>query len=205
MIIPSQKSAEALAELGREGGRWAEGLARREALDPATRPLPPYNCPTGTCATDKPCEEVKPGDTIAPDSREHVERNACNRCPATNPTPVTEVQSRMWPLPDKEVVVRYEDSEGNHWLPDSMFSAPRFHGDAGLGARDAPNMTYRVALSLSGGRGWQCRYFGGVLDDTSLDLGTFDYADGGTSMHMSMDVSPHNANPNYAPNLTETF
>lgn len=111
----------------------------------------------------------------------------------------------MWPLPDGEKISHYEDSEGNHWLADSAFTAPRFHGDAGLGAREAAFMTFRIGMSRSGGRGFRCRYYDGVLDDASLDLGTFDYADGGTSMHMSMDVSPHNTNPNYAPGLTETY
>jgi len=198
MMFHTPETAEALASLTRPYGR-------REALDPATRPLPSYDCPTGTCRTDKVCEEVVDGDTIDPSSREHVERNACNRCPASNPTPVMQVVDRFWPLPDSEEVSHYEDHEGNQWLPDSIFTAPHFHGDAGFGARDAPNMTYRIHISAAGGRGYQCRYYGGALDDTSLDLGTFDYADGGTLMHKRMDVNPHGSNPNYAPNLTVTY
>ncbi len=205
MIFPSQRQSELYGEVGREIARYGEGAARREALDPATRPLPAYDCPTGTCATDKVCEEVKDGDTIAPDSREHVERNACNRCPGTNPDPVMHTVERLFGLTEREELSHYEDAEGNHWQHDNWLTAPRYHGDAGIGARDAQNMTFRVVLAAGGGRGWQCRYYGGALDDTSLDLGTFDYADGGTSMHMSMDVTPHNGNPNYAPNMTETF
>ncbi len=205
MVYLSPESAEALGALGEEIGRWGGAALRRSPLDPATRPLPPYDCPTGNCRNDKPCQEVKEGDAIDPFSREHVERNACNRCPTTNPEPVTHTVARLFGLTESEEISHYEDAEGNQWQPDNWFTAPRYHGDAGIGARDPSNMTYRVVMAATGGRGWQCRYHGGQLDDRSLDLGTFDYAEGGTSMHMRMDVSPHNANPLYAPNLTETF
>lgn len=201
--------------------RKVEPFVRSEALDPATRPLPPYNCPTGTCRTDKICTEVSVGDPIDPMGREHIERNACNRCPSTNPTPVVRIgRTGHAGSVTYEEITHYTDSEGNSWAPDSGLTAPVFHGDAGLGNRTAGNQTYRLTASASGGRGWQCRYYGGAVDDTSLDLGTYDYAPApgkaravGNRItfglvgddHNDMDVKPHNANPNYAPNLTEKF
>lgn len=178
------------------------------------------NCPTGTCRTDKVCEEVEIGDPIDPQSREHVERNACNRCPSTNPTFQRIETYNLGPNFPPRIDQFYGDSEGNRWQADSKFTAPDFHGDAGLGNRTEENMTYRLERSVSGGRGWQCRYYGGALDDTSLDLGTYDYAPSPgmaraagnyfapswvSNDHNDMDVVPHNANPNYAPNLTEKF
>jgi hypothetical protein len=197
-----------------------EPFRRTEPLDPASRPLPPYDCPTGECASDKVCTEVQLGDTIDPFGLEHVERNACNRCPTSNPEPVTRVIPEGWVRGEREEITHYMDSQGNRWQPDSWFTAPQFHGDPGIGHRTPGNQTYRLEFALGGGRGWQCRYVGGVLDDTSLDLGTYDYAPapsklravgnrmtGGMveDLHNDMDVSPHFANPNYAPGLTETY
>ncbi|MCK0122432.1 hypothetical protein MWU61_17890 [Loktanella sp. F6476L] len=199
--------------------RKVEPFVRSEALDPATRPLPPYNCPTGTCRTDKICTKVSIGDTIDPYGREHIERNACNRCPSSNPIPVNRIIPKHGRTPQRTEISHYVDGQGNTWAPDSGLTAPVFHGDAGLGNRNAENQTYRL-LQGHGGRGWQCRYYGGAVDDTSLDLGTYDYAPApGTARavgnrvtfglvgddHNDMDVKPHNSNPNYAPNLTEKF
>lgn len=217
MLYPTPESAEAISEATQE---LIEPYTRTEPLDPATRPLPRYDCPTGTCAQDKVCSEVEIGDTIDPDGRAHIERNACNRCPSRNPTAMTRVIPPNWIRGERTEITHYEDSEGNQWQPDSSLTAPIFHGDAGLGNRTAGNQTYRLAVAASDGRGWQCRYYGGRLDDTSLDLGTYDYAPAPSAMraignrvtfgwvddeHNAMDVQPHNANPNYAPNLTETF
>lgn len=200
-------------------GERYDTLTRETALDPATRPLPAYDCPTGTCRTDKVCTEVSLGDAIEPFSREHVERNACNRCPSTNPTPVTRVISQFR-NEQNTIVAFYTDREGNAWQPDSQFTAPFFHGDAGLGNRIFTSMTFRLERAGNGGSGWQCRYFESALDDTSLDLGTYDYAPTPSvaralgnrisfeligNVHNDMDVKPHNGNPNYAPNLTEAF
>jgi hypothetical protein len=166
------------------------------------------------------CEEVSIGDTIDPFGREHIERNACNQCPTSNPTPVSRIVPRHGRNPERVEITHYIDSQGNMWDPDSGFTAPIFHGDAGLGNRTAGNQTYRLTSSSTGGRGWQCRYFGGAVDDASLDLGTYDYAPAPgvaraagnrvtfglvDDIHKDMDVSPHNDNPNYAPNLTETY
>lgn len=65
-------------------------------------------------------------------------------------------------------------------------------------------MTFRV-LPDGVARGWQCRYVKGTLDDTTEYMGTYDYASAGTSAHVSMDVTPHNANASYVPNLTEQY
>lgn len=204
----------------RPGTTTLEPYMRRTPLDPTTRPLPPYDCPTGTCAQDKICEDVSPGDPIDPNGREHVERNACNRCPSSNPAPMTRVIAQHGRNLAREEITHYEDDEGNQWQPDSWFTAPKFHGDPGIGARTPGNQTYRLIRAASDGRGWQCRYVAGVLDDTSLDLGTYDYASAPTPIravgnritfgsvddtHNDMDVTPHFSNPNYAPNMTERF
>ncbi|MEL7090400.1 MAG: hypothetical protein AAFN94_01580 [Pseudomonadota bacterium] len=213
----SPEAAKAIADATAEA---IEPFVRTEPLDPATRALPAYNCPTGTCGQDKVCEDINVGDHIDPFGRAHIERNACNRCPSTNPTPMTRVIPPGWIRGERQEITHYEDSEGNFWQPDSSLTAPIFHGDAGLGNRTADNQTYRLERAMSGGRGWQCRYVGGQLDDTSVDLGTYDYAaapsvaravgnfvTGGyvENAHDAMDVQPHKANPNYAPGLTETF
>ncbi|MFV0408294.1 MAG: hypothetical protein ACK5LJ_00910 [Paracoccus sp. (in: a-proteobacteria)] len=179
-----------------------------------------YNCPTGECRRDRVCAEVRPGDNIAPYSREHIERNACNRCPRTPPQPVyVEKLAPRGYGPTSELAY-YMDSEGNQWAPDSWFTASvlDFHGDPLL--RDTDNQTYRVIWTMSGEMGWQCRYESGKLDDSSRYMGTYDYgptphvlrAIGNKAsfgyienIHNDMDVVPHMQNGYYVPNLTEVY
>ncbi|MFM2391815.1 MAG: hypothetical protein RLZZ437_3370 [Pseudomonadota bacterium] len=191
-----------------------------QARNPADYPLPPgpaFDCPTGTC-DNKPCSSIARNQkyTIDPFLAPHINRNQCNRCPTNHPFELT-IERRML-LPN---VVVLTDAEGNIWNMDSAFTAPIFHGDPGLGRRDAGTATYRVAKTANDrAGGWQCRYYGGVLDDTSYDLGTYDYADAPgilravgrfaagsyvDNLHDDMDVAPHAANPAYAPGLTEKF
>jgi hypothetical protein len=188
--------------------------------DPALYPLPttPFDCPTGTC-DNRACSDLPRNvlNTVDPFGRPHVERNACNRCPTAPPFEVLVVDSIL-PFGDTTILT---DSEGNTWNMDSGATAPRFHGDPGLLRRDRDHATYRLAEPADGtSGGWQCRYWGGVLDDTSYDLGTYDYADAPgvmramgravagsyvDNLHDDMDVVPHFANPRYVPNLTQKF
>jgi hypothetical protein len=187
---------------------------------PADHPLPTaaFNCPTGTCDS-KACSDIPRNQAynIQPFSRPHVERNACNRCP-TSPPPLVEIKSRSWFQRPATALI---DVEGNLWGIDSSVTAPKFHGDPGWFRRDGNSATYRVQKAArANAGGWQCRYWEGALDDTSYDLGTYDYADApgvlralgratlGSSidnLHDDMDVVPHFANPRYAPNLTQKF
>jgi hypothetical protein len=164
-------------------------------------------CPTGKCASAAPdpdCRSVKVGDTIDPFSKLHTERNRCNRCPTTPPRPVYITKpGRLWG--ERRVLSHWTDSEGNTWAPDNAFTAWWFHDDPLPGTRDNNNMTFRVVKTASGGRGWQCRYVAGKLDDTTNAMGTYDYAPAGTGDHYAMDVSTHDANPNYVANLTQTY
>lgn len=167
-----------------------------------------FDCPTGTCGEEPICKQIKEGDDISSSSRAHLERNACNRCPSSNPTPV--YSTSIWydrhgnPRRSRRLT-GFTDSEGNSWEPDNAGTAWIFHDDPFPGFRTFENMTYRVVETTSGGRGWQCRYVDGVLDDTTSDMGTFDYAPAPSGEHWSMDVMPHFGNSNYTPNLTEQF
>ncbi|WP_299848125.1 hypothetical protein [uncultured Paracoccus sp.] len=183
----------------------------------------PYDCPTGRCGAteDPPCRSVKLGDKIDPNSRAHLERNACNRCPNTPPRPVYIEKLNMRTGMTFKVLDRWVDHEGNTWEPDNAATAWWFHDDPVPGFRDEKNMTFRVARVASGaGRGWQCRYVGGKLDDTTKYMGTYDYAPApsaaravgnmiapGTveNLHNAMDVAPHKVNGNYLPNLTQRY
>jgi hypothetical protein len=164
-------------------------------------------CPTGQCASaaaDPECRSIKLGDTINSSSKAHTERNRCNRCPTKPPRPVYITKpGRVWGT--RRVLSHWTDDEGNTWAPDNAFTAWWYHDDPLPGTRDNNNMTFRIARSASGGRGWQCRYSGGTLDDTTTAMGTYDYAPAGTGDHISMDVTPHGANPNYVGGLTEKF
>ncbi len=167
-----------------------------------------YNCPTGKCGkdTDPPCRSVKRGDTVAPNSRAHLERNACNRCPKKPPTPVYITKQNIRTGVEFKVLDRWVDHEGNTWEPDNAVTAWWYHDDPIPGFRDNGNMTFRVARVAAGGaRGWQCRYKNGALDDTSKYMGTYDYAPAGTTDHVSMDVSPHGKNSNYVGGLTQKY
>jgi len=184
-------------------------LLNEEPRNPADNPVPAYNCPTGTCGTDKVCAEIVEGDTIDPNGRAHIERNACNKCPSSPPVAIYIMEREYHNSLDYieyPVLDHYADSSGRVWSPDNSFTAPIFHGDAGLGNREPESMTFRLENGLSSDeRGWQCRYHHGVLDDTSTDMGTYDYAEAPSPNHTAMDVDPHLANPNYAPNLTEQY
>lgn len=170
------------------------------------------NCATRNC---KPCTMVKLGDIIDPNSKAHIERNACNRCPTVAPKAkyvtkrikVTGQSRRNYPSGYRvqKVFTHFEDSEGNIWDPDTALTAWWFHDDPFPGFRSNQNMTFRIFDSINGGRGWQCRYENGVLDDVTTAMGTYDFAEAGGKDHVNMDVSPHNANPNYKPNLTMQF
>ncbi len=186
-----------------------------------------FDCPEGTCGEDEPrCRDIELGDEIDPNSVAHLERNECNRCPASPPTPVT-VRKRRWVglllapggWEEYDEVVGYIDCEGNEWAPDNRFTSWHFHGDPNPLTTDFDRMnaTFRVVPSGSV-RGWQCRYVNGGLDDTSPDMGTYDYAPAGISEviegilpggerneHDDMDVQPHNANGNYVPGLTTVY
>lgn len=200
-----------------EGG-W-DRVIWSDARNPADHPLPTeaFNCPTGTC-DNTPCSDIprNVSRVIDPFSRAHVERNACNRCP-TQPPIRTVIPSNSMFIPDTVV---YLDSEGNKWGIDSAVAAPRFHGDGGMIGREDGSSTYRVTKTANGqSGGWQCRYYQGNLDDTSYDLGTYDYADaeimavigskvpfaGIENIHDTMDVQPHYANPRYTPGLTKKY
>ncbi len=143
-----------------------------------------YNCSTGEC---KHCHQIKEGDEIPPFSRAHIERNACNRCPSLPPEPQYEIvrervsgqMKRNHPngYREKKVFTHFEDSENHVWEPDNSITAWWFHDDPFPGFRNDQNMTFRVAAEEGGARGWQCRYEGGVLDDATLGMGTYDYAD----------------------------
>ena len=165
-----------------------------------------FDCPTGECGEQEPdCRSVEVGDTIDPNSTLHTERNRCNRCPSTPPTPVY-IEKPAGRGQTHRVLSHWTDSENNTWAPDNAVSAWWFHGDPFPGFRDRNNMTYRVVNVAAGGKGgWQCRYTNGVLDDTTADMGTYDYAPAGTSDHVSMDVSTHNANSAYVGGLTEQY
>lgn len=181
-------------------------LFNQEPRNPADSPVPDYNCPVANCGTEKVCEQVNVGDPITGDSRAHIERNACNKCPSSPPQPVYKVIPRHGRNPERKVLLFYEDHTSRQWEPDSGFTAPIFHGDAGLGNREHDSMTFRLLYGLSDSeRGWQCRYYKGQLDDTSTDMGTYDYADAPSSNHTEMDVNTHLQNPHYATNLTERY
>ncbi len=164
-----------------------------------------FDCPTGNCAEEEPdCHSVQVGDTIEAGSKLHRERNKCNRCPRTPPRPV-HIEKRGFRGSVETVVSHWTDSEGNTWAADNPLTAWWYHGDPFLEAnRDDNNKTFRVVSTVSGKGGWQCTYRGGVLDDQSELMGTYDYAPAGTSAHVSMDVTPH-SDRNYTPNLTEQF
>lgn len=164
----------------------------------------PYNCPTGTCAQDKVCNEISTEDTIDPFGRAHIERNACNQCPSSAPQPVRiRVRPRRWHRGPVYKIDHFVDSQSRRWLADSSLTAPIFHGDAGFFYREIESMTFRLERGLSDDeRGWQCRYYFGVLDDQSSDMGTYDYADAPSGDHTRLDVDTHLVNPNYAANLT---
>ncbi len=240
------------------------GLTGDRPRNPADNQLPPFDCPTGTCAEDKVCEEVEESDDIDPFGRAHVERNACNKCPSSHPTEIwdtidTNVDGQsLWifiqeyesdgTIPYSQAstwrhylekgytnlviadmnrtlrtsTARYEDHTRRIWGPDHWFTAPQYHGDAGImGERVPEYMTFRLLQGQGDERGWQCRYYGGVLDDTSIDLGTYDYAPAPPKLsailekfsygdwfetgHNFMDVEPHEQNPSYAPNLTVKY
>lgn len=181
-------------------------LLNSQPRNPSDNPVPAYNCPTGTCGADKVCAEIVAGDSIDPNGRAHIERNACNKCPSSPPMPVYRTIPQHGRNPEERRLLYYEDDTKRRWKPDSAFTAPIFHGDAGIGRRALDSMTYRLVKGLSlDEHGWQCRYYLGVLDDTSTDMGTYDYAEAPSSHHNAMDVDPHLANPNYAPNLTEQY
>ena len=183
-----------------------ESYTRKEPRNPEDHPVPAYNCPTGTCGTDKICAEVVVGDPIDSNGRAHIERNACNQCPSSPPVPLYRTIPPHGRNPARQKLLYYQDHTGRQWLPDSRFTAPIFHGDAGLGHREPDSMTFRLDVGLTDDEhGWQCRYYHGVLDDTSTDMGTYDYAKAPSAAHTSMDVRPHNENPNYAPNLTTKY
>lgn len=183
----------------------------------------PYNCPTGNCGNneDPPCRSVRLGDRIDPNSRAHLERNACNRCPRQPPREVKIKKLNYRTGTYYEVTDRWTDHEGNTWEPDNAVTAWWYHNDPFPGFRDKNNMTFRVARVARGGaRGWQCRYVGGRLDDTSRDMGTYDYAPAPSisraaghavvprlvdNHHDDMDVEPHEANSSYVPNLTTQY
>lgn len=202
-------------------GKIIEHMGVSQPRNPANNPVPAYNCPTGTCKTDRVCEGVEKGDTIAPSSRAHIERNSCNECPSSPPVPVyvTKTEMRRYESREVQELIGYADHTGRLWQPDNELTAPIFHGDAGIiSGRDYRSMTFRLDRGLSDDeRGWQCRYYHGMLDDTSTDMGTYDYADSSitkavgamvyltTDHHDLMDVQPHNSNPNYAPNLTTQY
>lgn len=178
-------------------------LFNQEPRNPADSPVPDYNCPVANCGAEKVCEQVNVGDPITGDSRAHIERNACNKCPSSPPVPRYSVRGdRNHP----RRILYFEDHTGRRWQPDSDLTAPIFHGDAGFGHRTHDSMTFRLDFGLSQDeRGWQCRYYKGQLDDTSTDMGTYDYADAPSSNHTEMDVNTHLQNPHYAPNLTERY
>lgn len=164
-------------------------------------------CPTGECASaasDPDCASISRGDVIDAFSKQHTERNRCNRCPKIPPRPVFITKpSRVWGT--SRVLSHWVDSEGNTWAPDNAVTAWWYHDDPFPGWRDNNNMTFRIVRSSLGQRGWQCRYVSGTLDDTSTAMGTYDYAPAGTGDHISMDVTPHGTNPNYVGNLTQQF
>jgi hypothetical protein len=169
-----------------------------------------FDCPTGECDnSEPPCESVKPGDEIDPNSREHTERNACNRCPSSPPTPVYRQQSAAQRARHGKRLSHYTDSEGNIWSADNSITAAIFHGDPISNiftAADNNTRTFRVTSRADGGwPGWQCRYVDGAVDDTTGDMGTYDYGPAPSSAHTSMDVSTHRANGNYVPGLTEQY
>lgn len=166
-----------------------------------------FDCPTGECAEEHPCESVKEGDEIDPNSVEHIERNACNRCPSSPPTPVYEMVP-SWLNGYEPELSHYTDSEGNIWSTDNPFTAAWYHGDPlkNAIAPDNNNRTFRVETRADGGwPGWQCRYVDGALDDSSEYMGTYDYGTPGTTDHYNMDVTTHGDNSGYAPGLTQQF
>lgn len=164
-----------------------------------------FDCPTGECGNEPDCRSVTVGDPISPSSALHTERNRCNRCPSTPPIPVYyDKPGRLWGT--RRVLLHWTDSEGNLWEPDNAVTAWWFHDDPLPGFRDNENMTFRVSIVASGGRGgWQCRYQNGTLNDTSSAMGTYDYAPAGTANHVSMDVTPHNSNSAYVGGLTQQY
>lgn len=167
------------------------------------------DCPTQLCAAAKPCQRVKLGDVIDPNSDAHLRRNECNACPIKPPSPLYirkryKVPGTDWQVYERQVFTGYVDDLNNEWAPDNAVTAWWFHGDPFPGTRDDANMTFRV-VPKGAVRGWQCRYVKGVLDDTSSQMGTYDYADAPSVNHTRMDVSPHNVNDKYVPNLTRQY
>lgn len=157
-----------------------------------------FDCPTGDCGEALACEQVGLEDEIDAESVEHLERNACNKCPPSPPVAKYDVYY-LWP--DK--FLGYFDCDGNEWEPDNRFSAYLYHDDPFPRPWRTPDdMTYRV-VENGVVRGWQCRYVDGKLDDESTYMGTYDYAPSGTTAHWNLDVTPHNENDGYAPNLTK--
>lgn len=168
-----------------------------------------FDCPTGECEEEHPCESVKEGDKIDPNSVEHTERNACNRCPSSPPTPVYAQQTKRQRARHGPRLRHYTDSEGNIWSADNALTAAYFHGDPISNIYSPPdnnNRTFRVESRADGGwPGWQCRYVDGAVDDTTEYMGTYDYGTAPSSAHTSMDVSTHSDNNNYVPGLTQQF
>lgn len=164
-----------------------------------------FDCPTGECGAEPDCRSVSVGDPIDPSSTLHTERNLCNRCPSAPPVPVYyDKPGRLWGT--RRVLLHWTDSEGNLWEIDNAVTAWWFHDDPFPGFRDNGNMTFRVSMVAAGGKGgWQCRYQNSARDDTSSAMGTYDYAPAGTANHVSMDVTPHNANSAYVGGLTEQY
>lgn len=165
------------------------------------------DCPTGDCASSEPdpdCRSVSRGDAIDANSALHTERNRCNRCPSSPPRPVYITKpGRVWG--ERRVLSHWTDDEGNVWAPDNALSAWWYHDDPLPGLRDREDMTFRVVRTASGAGGWQCRYVGGALDDSSRYMGTYDYAPAGTADHWNMDVVPHDANDAYVGGLTTRY
>ncbi|MFC1572742.1 RHS repeat-associated core domain-containing protein [Candidatus Eisenbacteria bacterium] len=125
--------------------------------------------------------------TLDPQSKQHIERNRCNRCPRREPEEIEGCPGR-W------------DLLGNQWKRDNPMTAFRFHC-GWLGYR-----TYRGVTI----RGSQCTYSPtGIFVDAGRCMGTYDYSTPrdpvSTLRHHQLDVVPHGSNPNYKPFLTTTY
>lgn len=86
-----------------------------------------YNCPTGECGHDeKDCHAIEEGDEIGPNSKAHLERNACNRCPSSPPKPYYQIHriSRGRGQYDTvKLLLYYYDDEDHKWAPDNALTA----------------------------------------------------------------------------------
>ncbi len=136
--------------------------------------------PEGLISSSYSADRLTP--KVDPYSKKHTHRNANNKCPKKKP----DCQSGSC-----------VDQKGNVWGEDSGHHFGDYHNHGG---------GYRTFRGKRKFKGSQCTYDEcGNLKDEGPYMGTYDYGEAGTKLHLLWDVEPHRVNPNYEPNLTETY